>query len=231
MKRYILTLFIFILFTSCDPPKAPSVDPLSEKDFARGVTQADGKTVKRGTLPTYHPLPLQGPGDFNETWVADSMSCHKPRTFSELTANGETLYKIDSMSNSIARDLGDTCGIGRLELLFVKDYTRYNKVKCDSGFVNYGVGLRLFIRVKHIKKSFPTTLSAVAISCTNQLADAHYRIIAIGTGFDTAILSGFPQTGKFDTASFAAFKVAKHNFDVFISRNPGTLTFPAEIPR
>ncbi len=213
-------LFSFISLLSCNnnshEENDPVIDPVTrineltsfkEPELAVNGNQALGEEGCQG-IPTKI-------SDFNSDWIV-------------------RYYRFTSDKSANANLFGFKGNISSKEVVIVKDYSLSKDAKCNGADVPYGIGLRLFVKVKSTKKGAEiSTIAKVSASVELNKAEASYELSGYGFNIPPgAIDEVFSQSGEsFTVEDFGKVTSAFNKIAILMKDGtPGLTINPKRLP-
>jgi len=242
MKKLLIlsTAFLGLFFASCNNNPAttetPKSDTLSEQEVKSVYDSATGKTLGNDTIPKYkgQKNTIAGKADNFEVLTTDiPATCVLPTKIGDLNGGVDfKIYKFDQSASASASAMGFSGEIGKKEMLFIQDFTRYDYITCDGKKTKVGIGLRCFIHVTSFKgKLAYSSLPGIAANVQLERAKCSFELKALGFGIDGSVLAeGLQAQGDYNVENFGKLAVVFNNVLKLLNSNSTMVIKPVELP-
>lgn len=144
-------------------------------------------------------------------------------------------YRLTSVNSAEAGVLGFKGTISKKEVVLVKDYSLSRDGQCNGKDIRFGIGLRLFVKVKSTKKTAEIgTIPKVAASVEFNKAEASYELTGYGFNIPSGTIDDtFNQAGESMTVDdYAKVTVAFNKVaSALKDGTPGLTLNPKKLPK
>lgn len=138
--------------------------------------------------------------------------------------------KFDKSTQAEASTMGFSGSFGKKDLLIIRDFVRYKKIKCDQKTKYVGIGLRCFIQIKSYAAKLGGSLSGIAASVEQGKAEAVFSIESIGFPIEGRDIAGLVTQGDYDVDNFASLAILHSRILEKLNSDNITTIDPAEFP-
>lgn len=169
----------------------------------------------------------------NNAEVVQDAACQVPKTMRDLTSGVKDFFYYVNSSNEGTLSLFGMASVtlGKKEQMVIIDFSQFKDLKCEEKPIRYGVGARLFLHIKKIKRGVNLAkLPDVAAEVQSGRAVVTYSIETVGiTG--EKILDILPDAGDFNVEAYNEVINAVNNIRRLTKDNEaGVVITPQIIP-
>lgn len=242
MKKLLFISLVLcgLFFISCNnnptTTETPTSDTLTDQEAKVIFDSAGGKPLGSDTIPKYKTEKnnIVGKDEGFEVLSTEiPASCVLPTRIGDLNGGVDfKIYKFDQNTSAGASAMGFTGEIGKKQMLFIQDFTRYDYVTCDGKKTKVGIGLRCFIHVTSFKgKLAYSSLPGIAANVQLERAKCTFDLKALGFGIDGSVLAeGLQTQGDYTVENFGKLAVVFNNVLKLLNSNSTMVIRPVELP-
>lgn len=231
-----LTSIIVSCNNNSTTTESSKTDTLTDQEAKAIFDSAGGKILINDSIPTYKTGKQDSAAkgdDFVVLTTEEPSSCVLPTKIGDLNGGVDfKIYKFDQNTSASAAAMGFTGEIGKKQMLFIQDFTRYDYINCDNKKIKVGIGLRCFIHVTSFKgKLAYSSLPGIAANVQLEKAKCTFDLKALGFGIDGTVLAeGLQTQGDYTVENFGKLAVVFNNVLKLLNSNSEMKIRPVELP-
>lgn len=139
-------------------------------------------------------------------------------------------YKFDFSTKAEAAAMGFSGSFDKKDIVIIRDFVRYKKMKCEGKNTYFGIGLRCFIHIKSYKGKLGGSVSAIAASVELGRAEATFSIESIGFPIEGKDIAGVVTQGDYNVENFAGLAILHSRVLSTLNSDSVMKIDPVELP-